>query len=114
MIEKVVRIGRLNDYYGALLTEHQQKCLELHYFQDFSLGEIAAELGVSRQAINDILRRAEDSLENYEVKLKLVAEDEVRITELKKISRLLQESDDDSQAKLRLTEARELLTNILK
>jgi hypothetical protein len=114
MIEKMVRIGRLNDYYGALLTERQQKCLELHYFQDLSLGEIAGELGVSRQAINDILRRTEDALENYESKLKLVAEDEARNAELEKIAVLLQESADDNQAKRRLTDARALLAKILK
>ena len=56
MIEKMLRIGRLYDCYGALLTENQQKCLELHYLQDLSLGEIAAELSVSRQAVNDMLR----------------------------------------------------------
>lgn len=78
MIEKMIRIGRLYDIYGALLTEHQRKCLELHYLQDLSLGEIAADFGVSRQAVNDILRRAEESLEQYEDKLKLMAQDKSR------------------------------------
>jgi len=87
MIEKMIRVGRLYDIYGALLTEHQRKCLELHYLQDLSLGEIAAELGVSRQAINDILRRAEESLEQYEEKLKLLAQEKKK-TEILQIVRL--------------------------
>ena len=87
MIEKMIRVGRLYDIYGALLTEHQRKCLELHYLQDLSLGEIAAELSVSRQAINDILRRAEESLEQYEEKLKLLAQEKKR-TEILQIVRL--------------------------
>ena len=78
MIEKMIRIGRLYDVYGELLTERQRKCLDQHYLQDLSLGEIAAELGVSRQAINDILHRTEESLEQYEAKLKLLAQDEKR------------------------------------
>ncbi len=111
----MLQIGRLYDYYRALLTEHQQKCLELHYLQDLSLGEIAAEVGVSRQAINDILRRAEDALENYEAKLHLAAEDEARIAVLDKIATLLNEIDDaDIQGRARLNEARELLAKILK
>ena len=69
MFEMMVRIGRLYDHYGTLLTERQQKCLELHFLQDWSLGEIAADLGVSRQAVNDILRRSEETLEEYEKKL---------------------------------------------
>lgn len=87
MIEKMIRVGRLYDIYGALLTEHQRKCLELHYLQDLSLGEIAAELSVSRQAINDILRRAEESLEQYEEKLKLLAQEKKRM-EILQIVRL--------------------------
>jgi len=71
----------LYDAYGELLTERQRKCLDLHYLQDLSLGEIAAELGVSRQAINDILHRTEELLEQYEEKLKLLEQDKNR-TEL--------------------------------
>jgi uncharacterized protein len=82
MIEKMIRIGRLYDRYGELLTERQRKCLDLHYLQDLSLGEIAADLGVSRQAISDILRRTEESLEQYEDKLKLIEMDMTRTREL--------------------------------
>lgn len=89
MIEKMLRISRLYDCYGALLTENQQKCLELHYLQDFSLGEIAAELAVSRQAINDILRRTEESLEQYEAKLGLIAQEQKRMQALQNIKSLL-------------------------
>lgn len=43
MLDKVLRIALLYDLYGALLTAKQQRCLELHYLNDFSLAEIAAE-----------------------------------------------------------------------
>lgn len=92
MIEKMIRIGRLYDIYGALLTEHQRKCLELHYLQDLSLGEIAADFCVSRQAINDILRRAEESLEQYEEKLKLLAQDKNRTEMLLNVRSALTEA----------------------
>lgn len=73
MLNKVLRVGQLYDFYNALLTEKQRECLNMHYLQDLSLAEIAEEFGVSRQAVHDILRRAEQTLEEYEEKLKLAA-----------------------------------------
>lgn len=71
MLDRVVKIALLYDFYGALLTDKQQKCLELHYLSDYSLAEIATEFAVSRQAVHDILRRGEQILEDYERKLGL-------------------------------------------
>lgn len=73
MIEKVARIALLLDFYGGLLTEKQQLCLDLHYNQDLSLAEIAETFTVSRQAVHDILKRAENLLEDYEARLGLLA-----------------------------------------
>lgn len=115
MIEKMVRICRLYDYYGVLLTKRQQKCIEFHYLQDMSLGEIGTELSVSRQAINDNLRRAEDILERFEVKLKLMNEADSRNEVLDKVMVLLQEpTKSDTDIGIRLREAQELLMKILK
>lgn len=58
----------LFDYYGDLLTQRQRACLDLRYNQDLSLGEIAQELGVSRQGVYDNLSRAEALLKNMEEK----------------------------------------------
>ncbi|MCI9044577.1 MAG: YlxM family DNA-binding protein [Peptococcaceae bacterium] len=63
----------LFDAYGGLLTDKQQQALALTYNEDYSLGEIAELLGISRQAVFDNLRRAEALLENYEAKLGLIA-----------------------------------------
>jgi predicted DNA-binding protein YlxM (UPF0122 family) len=69
MMPKVARIALLYDFYGKLLTDKQQNIIELYYNQDLSLGEIAEENGISRQAIHDIIKRAETTLEEYEEKL---------------------------------------------
>lgn len=69
MMPKVARIAWLYDFYGKLLTDKQQNIIELYYNQDLSLGEIAEENKISRQAIHDIIRRAETALEEYEEKL---------------------------------------------
>ena len=65
----------LFDYYGDLLTERQRACLDLRYNQDLSLGEIAQELGVSRQGVFDNLSRAEALLRNMEEKTGCVRRD---------------------------------------
>lgn len=71
MLDKVLKIGVLFDFYGALLTDKQRQCIEMHYLNDLSLAEIALEFAVSRQAVHDILRRAEQILFEYEAKLGL-------------------------------------------
>lgn len=72
MLDKLLKISILFDFYGALLTEKQQRCLEMHFLHDLSLSEIADQFSVSRQAIYDIIHRAEQVLTSYEEKLKFV------------------------------------------
>ena len=43
-----VNMTLLYDYYGQLLTDKQRECFDLYYNQDYSLAEIAAEVGISR------------------------------------------------------------------
>lgn len=72
MIEKIERMAMLFDFYGKLLTKKQREMLSLHYEHDLSLGEIAEENGVSRQAVHDVLKRSEKILEGYERELGLL------------------------------------------
>ena len=65
----------LFDYYGDLLTDRQKQCFDMHYNQDLSLGEIAQELSISRQAVYDNLSRAEALLKNMEEKTGCVSRD---------------------------------------
>lgn len=72
MDEQLYR-SMLFDFYGELLTEKQQDCFHLHFNEDLSLGEIAEDLGISRQAVWDNIRRAEELLKRNEEKIGLVA-----------------------------------------
>ncbi|MEW6307785.1 MAG: sigma factor-like helix-turn-helix DNA-binding protein [Bacillota bacterium] len=78
MFERATRMSRLHDFYGGLLTSRQRRMIELKYELDWSLGEIAADLGTTRQAAYDSLRRAESSLETFEQVLGLAAQAEDR------------------------------------
>ena len=62
----------LYDFYGALLTPHQQSVYEDVYFNDMSAAEVSAEYNISRQAVSDLLKRIDKILTGYEDKLGLV------------------------------------------
>ncbi|KFZ32449.1 hypothetical protein JS44_06855 [Anoxybacillus flavithermus] len=61
----------LYDFYQSLLTPKQRNYMSLYYLDDYSLGEIAEEYEVSRQAVYDNIKRTEAMLEDYEQKLLL-------------------------------------------
>lgn len=72
-LAKTNRMNELFAFYHRLLTTKQQEYLELYYGDDYSLGEIADDFGVSRQAVYDNIRRSEKALETYEEQLGMVA-----------------------------------------
>lgn len=65
------KVSILLDFYGQLLTARQYEILDLYYNDDYSLGEIAEELGISRQGVHDSIRKGRTALENYEARLGL-------------------------------------------
>ena len=71
-MEKIVERNMLYDFYGELLTPHQQEIYESIIFQDLSLSEVAEIHGISRQGVHDLVRRCDKLLEGYENKLHLV------------------------------------------
>lgn len=70
--DKNIRIGSLLDYYGEFLTPRQRDILQLHHYDDLSLGEIAARMGITRQGVHDALRRGAKILEDCEARLGLL------------------------------------------
>ena len=71
-MEKIVEQGLLYDFYGQLLTAHQQKIYEQAVYENLSLNEIAEQEGISRQAVHDLIRRATDLMKGYEKKLGMI------------------------------------------
>lgn len=63
----------LLDCYGSLLTDRQRELLEGYYDEDLSLAELAAPLGISRQAVHDAIRRGERQLESLEQQMGIAA-----------------------------------------
>lgn len=59
--------NELFDIYGDLLTKRQQEVLLLYYQEDFSYFEIAENFDISRSAVQDMVSRATNLLEKYEL-----------------------------------------------
>jgi|GEM_PF-1294184 len=68
-MDTIFRQAILFDIYGELLTEKQREALRLHLQEDWSLSEIAAETGISRQGVSDAIGRGLKTLEELEQKL---------------------------------------------
>jgi len=71
----------LYDYYSELLNEDNKKYFEDYYFDNLSLGEIAENNNISRNAIHKHIKSTENKLMFYEEKLKLYEKD-IKIKEV--------------------------------
>ena len=71
MEEKIIYYGTLLELYGELLTDKQYSAIDKYYNMDLSLSEIAQEDKITRQAVRDNIKKAEEKLEFFESKLKL-------------------------------------------
>jgi predicted DNA-binding protein YlxM (UPF0122 family) len=72
-LDNLAKESLLYDFYGGLLTDKQREVMELYHEENYSIVEIAGELGVSKQAVHDNLKKTERILSDYEDKLGLVS-----------------------------------------
>jgi len=97
-INKYINQGILYDFYGKLLTVHQQKIYEDSVFNDLSLSEIAENEGISRQGVSDLIKRCDRALISYEEKLGLIKKFEQTksyIKEIQNFIKIYRETGDD-------------------
>ena len=71
MFEKDLKKAYLLDFYGDVLTERKKEVLDMYYNEDLSLAEIADQIGISRQGVRDLIKKAEEELLFLEEKLGL-------------------------------------------
>ena len=64
--------------------------LAVYYNEDLSLAEIADEIGISRQGVRDLIKKAEEELSNLEDKLGLVRKFEEAKTRAASIREMLE------------------------
>lgn len=97
MIENVIEMNTLLDFYGKLLSYKQYRAMEMYYIYDYSLNEIAEDLSISKQAVSDNLKRAEINLKDFNEKLGLVESFKNRESvklQLKDLIKILEENSN--------------------
>lgn len=94
-MDDVLEISLLLDFYGQVLTKRQYEILDLHYNSDYSLGEIAEQLNISRQGVYDNIKRGKAVLSDLESKLSLVAKFSVQREKAQKALEALTEIKED-------------------
>ena len=109
MLEKTTRMNYLFDFYQSLLTQKQRSYMSLYYLDDLSLGEIAEEFDVSRQAVYDNIKRTEAMLEEYEEKLVLLQKFQERQRLVAKLKQLISEEEQVNEEMKQVVEAIEKL-----
>lgn len=87
-MEKIVAQNLLFDFYGELLTEHQQNVYQDAVLEDMSLSEVADNYGISRQGVHDLLKRCDKSMQDYEDKLHLISKFDIIREKIKEIQGL--------------------------
>lgn len=78
---KDLKVALLLDYYGALLSEKQQRLVEMYYYDDLSLSEISEIENITRQGASDLIARSVEKMEDFESKLNFIS----KASELKQI-----------------------------
>lgn len=66
-----IEMVHLYDIYTPLLSDKQRSIAALYYDEDFSLSEIAENIGITRQGVRDYIVKMESQLSFFENALKL-------------------------------------------
>ncbi len=94
-MEKLIERGLLFDYYGGLLSEKNKRIYEACAVDDMSLAEIADEMGISRQAVSETLRRIDTKLQGYERELRLIEKTDSIGKHIREIREVISEDSID-------------------
>lgn len=68
---KNLNTSYLLDFYGNLFSEKQRSILEMYFWEDMSLSEIASVTGMTRQGVYDNIKRGEKEIASLENRLRL-------------------------------------------
>ncbi len=89
-MEKFKEMALLLDIYGEILTQKQKDVMDQYYNFDLSLQEIAENIGISKQGVHDLIRRAENTLIKMDNKLGFLNRLSLIQTGLKEVKYLIE------------------------
>ena len=93
---KDLQISSLLDVYGGFLSPKQRELTEQYYNDDFSLAEIAENEGITRQGVQDGVKRAVARLYAWENACRYAS----RFAELKALADEVRAGKDGAQEEL--------------
>jgi len=94
MFEKNMKLAYLLDFYVDILDEHAANIMKAYYYDDLSLAEIAAGVGISRQGIRHVIKKSEDQILFLEDKFSLAKRQEECERIAEKLKTLAKEARD--------------------
>lgn len=86
-IDENLRIVRLIDVYGSVLTEKQFSIISNYYFDNLTYAEIGENMGISRQAISDSINQSIKTMNSLEEKLGIISRTDAWVNELTTFSK---------------------------
>ncbi len=116
-MDELTEVSLLLDFYGQLITRRQFEILDLHYNNDYSLGEIAEQMNISRQGVYDNIKKGKAALNRLEEKLKLIRRFSEQRNKAKEILALLDSMNRQTlsaQDARRLSEAKKAVVEIME
>lgn len=113
MFQKSLEIGYLLDFYGEMLNERRRTVLDMYYNEDMSLSEIAESLGITRQGVRDLIKKAGDELLLFEDKLGMAKKFRSLCECTERAEALIKQATEDRDASLLsvLSEIRQIIEN---
>ena len=116
-MDELTEVSLLLDFYGQLITRRQFEILDLHYNNDYSLGEIAEQMNISRQGVYDNIKKGKAALNRLEEKLKLIRRFSEQRNKAKEILALLDSMNRQTlsaQDPRRLSEEKKAVVEIME
>ena len=115
MFEKNMKFSYLIDLYGDVLDDNTREIMTAYYYDDLSLAEIAASIGISRQGVRHTIKRGEEHLGFLEEKLSLARKNmqiEKLAEDIAEVAKRLQDiSPDIDELSAKLFEIEKKLIN---
>lgn len=88
----------LLDIYGNMLTERQYDTLQLYYEEDLSLGEIAENMEITRQAVHNCVKKGREYLVLLEETLCLAEKFTSLLNDIECLEVVLREANPQNKA----------------
>ena len=111
MFQKPLEIGYLLDFYGEMLNERRRTVLDMYYNEDMSLSEIAEALGITRQGVRDLIKKAGDELLLFEEKLAMAKKFRLLCECTDRAESVIKDSNDAASLLDILSEIRSIIVN---